>query len=444
MKEINYDKAVEDFSYLYDATDEETKYKICTWPMQFNCLNAVECYREMSVSYLNMIPLIKMSCDSLEEADYILYSHPFARIEDMSPAVIRDLQHLATKRKENAEIIVVGKACNVEPLLNGSISNITFYQSHYAEKLGKRFGLDIKEEYFVYDTDRSVTINETHTDYGVLSIWPVDGCLRKCKFCRRTYMNIPFESLSLERIKEELDYLKEYNPKVLKYVDLRAENLTEYGIDIYGKSRLADLIDLIDSYDEVKMIFISIGLAICEITDEILDALCRTKKLYLCNMNLEAGSNKMLSFIGKDHTRERAIHIFKEIRKAHPDVYIESTLMIGFPTETLTDIYELADLILETSPDFILCNFVEIAPKSPLTQYEQLPESLKEYHLSLLLRLLKRQKRSRALEIRYEKIYKPGKRKTERFKAKVAKNLEDFSFLLIDRKELLLKPNTRI
>ena len=58
-------------------------------------------------------------------------------------------------------------------------------------------------------------------------------------------MNIPFESLSLETIKAELDFIKETNPELMKWVDLRAENLTEYGIDIYGEQRLHELIDLI-------------------------------------------------------------------------------------------------------------------------------------------------------------------------------------------------------
>lgn len=168
---------------------------------------------------------------------------------------------------------------------------------------------------------------------------------------------------------------------------LRAENLTEYGIDIYGKQRLQDLIKLIDSYEEVKYILLfPIGLSICEITDEILDAICNIKKIVPnIALNLEVGSNRLLKLIEKNHTRERAIHIFKELRKAHPNTYISTSIMIGFPTETLTDIYDVI--------------------------------------------------------ISYPKIFKKGKRSTYRFQKECEERWQKYSLLSIPRKEILLEHN---
>ena len=178
---------------------------------------------------------------------------------------------------------MVGKAANVEGLLNGSITNITFLMDHFTEKLGKRFGIDICEQYFVYDDVQ---------DW--LSIWPVDGCLRKCGFCRRSYMHIPFESLSLELIKEKLDYFKENFPEKMRHISLRAENLTEYGIDIYGTPQLPKLLYLINSYDEVEAIDLPIGNVISEINKEILDAYCHCKISHIA-LNFEAGDDELLS-----------------------------------------------------------------------------------------------------------------------------------------------------
>ena len=292
--------------------------------------------------------------------------------------------------------------------------------------------MNIKDEYIVYDSSS-----------GWLNIWPVNGCLNKCKFCRRTYMNIPFESISLETIKSDLDHLTGKAPELMTGICLRAENLTEYGIDIYGKQRLQDLIKLIDSYEEVKYISLfPIGLAICEITDEILDSICKTKKIVTSiSLNLEAGSNRMLKLIGKNHTRERAIHIFKELRKAHPKACIDTGVMVGFPTEELTDIYELADLIEQTAPNEIFCNLVEIAPKCSLARFPQLSDNLREYHLKVLLGLLKKQKREYEAEISYPKIFKKGKRSTYRFKKESEKRWKRYSLLTIPRKTLILKKN---
>lgn len=428
MRIINYDEEENKFfkCYHHYIDTSKVKYKINSDFLTFNCWNASECEREMMVSFFPMIPLLEQNV-KFDEADYILYAHPYARVEDMSPSVIRDLEYIAKNRKPNAEIIVVGKAANAEKLLNNSIPNITFYESHYAEALGKRFDFDIKDEHYVYDSKT-----------GYLNIWPVNGCLKQCSFCRRCYMNIPFESISLEEIKKKLDYIKENNPELMKCVNLRAENLTEYGIDIYGEPKLHELIDLIDSYDEVEEIGSAIGLAISEINDDILNSLCKSQKIFFLPLNLEVGSNRLLKLINKGHTREQAIRIFKKLREAHPDIYIDTTVMIGFPTETLTDIYELAELIKETEPNFLLCNFVGIQKKSPLAKLQPLNRALKEYHQKFLLQLLKNQERNIPLELCYEKVLNRKKRSDFRKDQERRKFYEDFSLYTVPTKDLVL------
>lgn len=376
--------------------------------LKANSYSFSECQRELFVSLFPMLPLLEKTVP-LEEADYILYSHPYARIEDMSPFVIEQLDYIDKYRKPGAEIIVVGKSSNAEELLAGSIQNIKFWSNHYAEMVGKKFGMDITDEYFVYDVEEKT-----------LNIWPVNGCLRKCKFCRRSYMDIPFESLSLEYIKAKLDWYKSVSPEKLFRIRLRAENLTEYGIDIYDRQALADLIDLISSYDEVKEISILIGFAICEITDEILDSVCKSGKFRFIAMNLEAGSNRLLQTIGKEHTRKRAIYIAKRIRQAYPRITLCTTVMVGLPTETLSDVYDLVDLCIQTSMNHVQCNLYGVAPKHPLNSLPQLSPQLREYHLRLFVRLLKQKKVDSldkdVLSIVYEKKLKRGSRTEARAK----------------------------
>lgn len=357
------------------VSPDEVELKINCMPILWYACE--ECYRELMVSYYPMLPLLEMPQVHLKYADYIIYMHPYARCEDASEIVLRDLRKIAKSRKEGAEIIVVGKAANAEKLLNGSIDNITFYGDHFTEKLGKRFGIDMREEYFVYDEDQK------H-----LAIWPVDGCLQHCKFCRRSYMHIKFESLSLEAIRENLDSIREEHPEWLKTISLRAENLTEYGIDIYGRPMLHALLDLLNSYEEIESIKFPIGLAIGEITQEILEALCRFKKIEYIVLNLEAGSDRLLKVIGKNHTCKQAINVYQAIRKAHPNAFFSSTVMIGLPTEEIMDMYHLADLIGKTQVDSILCNYYIYAPRQPLAKLPQISESLREYHLKIFMEAL--------------------------------------------------------
>lgn len=402
------------YEFFFDKSSyvvpSELKYKINADYLIHNCYE--ECKREMDVSYIPMTPLIYNTVP-IEEADYILYEHCYARIKDMSNIVIKQLQTIDEKRKKGAEIIVVGKACNVEPLLNGSIENITFIPSHFTEALGKRFDMNIKEEYFVYDDENDA-----------LNIWPVDGCNKKCGFCRRTYMHIPFESIPLDEIKAHLDEIKENHPEWLKHVNMRAENLTEYGLDLTHKQDLARLIDLISSYDEIETISFPIGLCIGEITPEILDALCRCPKIDYIYLNIEAGSDRLLKVINKGHTIEQCKHVFSTLKKAHPELYIFSNVMIGLPTEEITDMYDLADLVCALDIDYLWINYYGMAERQPLAKLPQISPSLRDYHLHLFLNNILKREDNPLRRIEYPRILDKSKRSINRELEKLKKTQE--------------------
>lgn len=407
MKEEKYsisekEKMMWDIDY---DNHEDFEYKINAEPLQINITQ--ECYRDQLVSFFQMAPLIKKTV-RLEEADYILYANPYARIEDFSYDVLEDLERINRNRKKGAEIIIVGKATNIKTQIEGKYDNITYVDKHYTKYIGERFGLDIEDKYIVYD-DR----------FEKLNIWPVDGCLNKCGFCRRTYMNIPFESIPIEELKKQLDWFKENHPEQMRYVSLRAENLTQYGLDIYGKQMLHKVIELIDSYDEIESIELPIGMCIGEITDEILEAICKCKKISLIGLNLEAGSDRLLKLVNKKHDRAKAINVCTAIREANPKVSIRSTIMIGLPTEGLEDILQLADLIIKCKVNYVHGNYYGYSPQHPIAKYQQINDKVRQLHLAYLIKLLKANYNPRLnnnfiLQMRHEKIEDTSKRSVHR------------------------------
>lgn len=149
---------------------------------------------------------------------------------------------------------------------------------------------------------------------------------------------------------------------------------------------LHELIYLIDNYVEVKEIELPIGLCIGEITTEILEALCYSKKITNLSINLEAGSDRLLKFIGKEHTCEQARNVFAKIHEANPTVKILTTVMLGLPTENMGDILELAKLILDTRPDDVHTNYFICSPNLPLAKYPQLSEMCREYHFKQFIK----------------------------------------------------------
>lgn len=392
------EKMIRDLDY---SNHEEYKYKICAEPLQKNIYQ--DCYREQLVSFFQMAPLMNKTVP-LEEADYILYANPFARVQDFTDSVLEELEEIDKRRKDTAEIIICGKACNIKDIIKDKYANITYVPSHFTEYVGKRFEIDMKEEYVVYD-DRN----------GVLNIWPVDGCLNKCGFCRRTYMNIPFESQPIEFLKKQLDWFKENHPEQMKYVSLRAENLNQYGLDIDGKRTLNKVIDLLNSYDDIEYIGLSIGYSIGETNKAILDSLANCDKLVSMAVYLEAGSDRLLKLIGKKHTCEMAMSFVDYMKATHPWMKISAAVMIGLPTEELADMISLGDMLMGCGVDIVHCNYYGYVDKHPLAVYPQLSDQVKKLHLKYLINYIKKHYNDeQKLTLCHESFYDSSKRSVVR------------------------------
>lgn len=237
-------------------------------------------------------------------------------------------------------------------------------------------------------------------------------------------MDIKFESLTLEQIKAELNSIRKTNPERLIHINLRAENLTEYGLDTHGRQELAKLIALIDSYDEVETISFPIGMCISEITPEILDALCKSKKIDMKYLNIETGSNRLLKLINKGRDKVKCLEVFHKLREAHPNLYIISNIMIGLPTEELIAIYELVDFVCELDIDYLWVNYFGVTDRLPLAKLPQLSPSIREYHLKLFINMLTKRKDNPLLRIGYPRILDKSKRKSYRELQKLAKDQE--------------------
>ncbi len=401
MREIllsEKEKMIRDLDY---SNHEKYKYKICAEPLQRNIYE--DCYREQLVSFFQMAPLMNKTLP-IEEADYILYANPFARVQDFTDSVLEEIEEIDKRRKDGSEIIICGKATNIKDIIKDKYSNITYVPSHFTEYIGKRFEIDMKEEYVVYD-DRN----------GALNIWPVDGCLNKCGFCRRTYMDIPFESQSIEFLKEKLDWYKENHPEQMKFVSLRAENLNQYGLDLDGKRTLNKVIDLLDSYDEIEYISLAIGYCIGENNKAIRESLANCNKIVDVMLYFETGTNRLLKLIGKKHTCEMAKAFVKFMRAYHPDMKISVAVMIGLPTEELADIISLGDLLMECDIDFVHCNYYGYVDKHPLAAYPQLSEQVKKMHLKYLINYIKKNyDNDYILTLYHESFYDSSKRSVVR------------------------------
>ena len=356
----------------YPKKTPDIPYRINT-DFVWNNLND-QCGRDKLVHFLPMVPLMEQSV-AISEADHILYAHYFGRMENSSEYVLFELYKISQVMKHGAELIILGRSATFEndPKFYNyakslGLDNITFIGENFTKVLGERFGMDIQDHHVVYDEIGRFGNNEPE-----LNIWPVDGCSKSCSFCRRNFMTRPkLESLPLEQIKEQLDFIKMTNPHMLKTINMRAENLTLYGVDIYGKKMLHEFINLLGTYP-IEQLNSFIGLDIAEITPEMLDAM-KHIPLNKIALNIEHGSERILEMLNKGLTLDKTYHVYETLRNAHPDVYIDSLSMIGFPSETKQDVYDHAKVVSDLRPNRMLLNHYYMEPQHPLARLPQLSE----------------------------------------------------------------------
>lgn len=191
--------------------------------------------------------------------------------------------------------------------------------------------------------DRVVTTGE---NFAYLRIG--EGCNNNCTYCAIPYIRGKYISRKMEDVLEEAKMLANNGIKELIVI---AQDTTKYGIDIYGESKLAELLDKLCKIDGIK--WIRFLYAYPEtITDELLDVVKKNDKI--CNyfdIPIQHIADKVLKRMNRKSDGKSIRNLIKKIRKEIPDAIIRTTVMVGFPGETNEDFEELYDFIKEAKFD---------------------------------------------------------------------------------------------
>lgn len=171
-----------------------------------------------------------------------------------------------------------------------------------------------------------------------------EGCNRSCSFCAIPKMTGRHKSRTIESLVMEAKYLAK---RGVKEVLLIAQDLSYYGIDIYGKNRLAELIEEISKVDGIEWIRLHY-LYPTKFPMDILPVMRENPKVckYL-DMPLQHIANPVLKNMLRHVSREETEALLAKIRKEVPDVVIRTTMLVGFPGESEDDFEELKAFIEE-------------------------------------------------------------------------------------------------
>lgn len=187
--------------------------------------------------------------------------------------------------------------------------------------------------------DRVIT---TPSHYTYLKI--AEGCNRFCAFCAIPLITGRYKSRPIEEILEEVRMLVK---KGVKEFNVIAQDLSSYGLDIYKRLALPELIDRMAEIDGVKWIRLHYAYP-SEFPYEILDVMARHSNV--CNyldIALQHINNDVLKNMRRHITKEETLSLIRTIREKVPGIHIRATLMVGFPGETEEAFNELKEFVRE-------------------------------------------------------------------------------------------------
>ena len=195
------------------------------------------------------------------------------------------------------------------------------------------YGLEFKGN----DYERMLT---TPSHYAYLKI--AEGCNRYCSYCAIPLITGKFTSRTIEDILEEVKWLVS---KGVKEFNVIAQDLSSYGLDLYGEHRLAQLLDQMAQVEGVEWIRIHYTYP-TDFPYDILPVMAKHSNIckYM-DIALQHCSDNMLKLMRRRITREEQDTLIARIREEVPGICLRTTLLVGHPGETGEDFNELCEWV---------------------------------------------------------------------------------------------------
>ena len=196
-----------------------------------------------------------------------------------------------------------------------------------------------EEEYLA----RTVSTGE---NYAYLKIG--EGCSNMCTYCAIPYIRGLFVSRPMEDVIKEAEMLAK---KGIKEIIVIAQDTTKYGEDLYGESKLPELLNEICKIDGIK--WVRFLYAYPEgITDKLIDVVNKNDKIAkYFDIPIQHISNNILKKMNRKTSKEHIEKLIKKIRNKIPDCILRTSLIVGFPGETDKDFDELFEFVKNTKFD---------------------------------------------------------------------------------------------
>ena len=189
-------------------------------------------------------------------------------------------------------------------------------------------------------------ILSTPDHYAYLKI--AEGCNWLCGYCAIPLIRGKHVSVPIEQIIEEAKKLAAQGVKELMVI---AQDTTYYGIDLYGRRRLADVLTELCRIEGIEWIRLHYAYP-ASFPEDVIEVMAREEKIckYL-DIPFQHISDNMLSAMKRRHDKAEAMELIRRLRKQIPDIALRTTLLVGYPGETEADMAELEAFVREVRFD---------------------------------------------------------------------------------------------
>ncbi|QQY80683.1 ribosomal protein S12 methylthiotransferase [Keratinibaculum paraultunense] len=302
---------------------------------------------------------------------------------ELMMGLLRKNNYIITNSLEKADIIIINTCCFIQDAKEESIETIwemTKYKNtgnckylilagclaeRYSKELLKEINEvdaiigtgNIKDIVDVIDSlekgekrvEKTKNINENYleeikrtnfksTEYVKIS----EGCNNYCSYCIIPRLRGKYRSRKIEDIIKEVSYMAENG---VKEVILIAQNTADYGIDLYGDYKLAELLKELNAIKNLQWIRL-LYLYPDNFTDDLIYAIKTNEKVVkYVDIPLQHISNPILNKMNRKTSKEDIINLISKLRKEIPNIIIRTTFIVGFPGEEEIHFQELYNFV---------------------------------------------------------------------------------------------------
>jgi len=216
--------------------------------------------------------------------------------------------------------------------------------------------------------------------YAYLKI--ADGCSNRCSYCKIPSLRGEYRSREFSSIIKEASHLVLQG---VKEIVLVAQDTTLYGIDLYSKTRLPELLKELSKIKGIRWLRLLYAHP-AHFTPELIELISENEKVCkYVDLPIQHISNRILSNMNRKISEKQIRNLIEKLKNTIPDLALRTELMVGFPKEREEDFEKLVEFIEEVKFDWIgiFKYYSEDGTKSSLLS-DQIPEEMKEERYNIL------------------------------------------------------------